>query len=206
MHGFAPLLSLLASIELKLIHIRHKPWEPIDAVRRARVKLLCLAYLCFTVVAGIALYGVMSIEPRVLSAPTFGHWLPGIRTLASQSFYPAYIETFLSIMVAAAWIMGVLSWFWIPGGSEVAYGSLMSKVLLLCCALLIIAGLIFILFTDNSYNEIDDARSSAMLALGASSVFGAVTVLNIFFGFGHLFFIAALKAVATAHIDDSEGI
>lgn len=187
---------------MKLIELHHKPWTPIDGIRRSRFKWLLKVYVLLTIAIGATLYFFMPNESTTLSAASFGSYFPGIRSLAIQSFHPVFIETFLSVAMITGWCMGIFSWFWLPSGSEVAHGSLTSKMFLTFCALLMTIGCASLLFVDNSFGGFNDGRSSAFLRFGASSVAGAVTVLNALFGLAPLFFMLTVKSAFTAEVDD----
>ncbi len=185
---------------MKLIDINRKPWEPVDAVRRARFGSMLKVYLQLTTAVGLLLYAAISLELSGVAVINLGPVLLGVSSLAAHSFSPDFIESFLSIVVLVGWIMGFISWFWIPAGSEVAHGNLLSKLFLTFCTIGFLFICVYMLFSDNSFGGLGDGRTSAMLRLGASSFLGAITVLNVLFGLAPMFLMIAVKSVFTADV------
>jgi hypothetical protein len=196
----SPSIDSLEKLTMKLIDLNRKQWAPVDAVRRARFRGMLKVYLQLTTAVGLLLYAAISLERGGVAVANLGPVLLGIRSLAANSFSPDFIEYFLSIVVLVGWIMGLISWFWIPAGSEMAYGSLLSKLFLSFCTILLLFGCAYMLFSDNSFGGLGDGRTSAMLRLGASSFLGAITVLNVLFGLAPMFLMIAVKSVFTADI------
>ena len=188
---------------MSIIKIETRPAGAADWLRRRRMKAIFSAYWIMTITVGTLLptghqpYFLRRFSHAVVSQ------LDGVMHVASHSFDPGFVELFISFTIAIAAALAIFSCFWIPAGSERTYGNIRSKAIFLVLGMGLLGMALGVVELKNSIHGVSGGATSALLSLGCSTKLGALTILNVWFGFGQLFLFIAIRAGATSPIEQA---
>lgn len=166
----------------------------VDHLRRRRYKAIAISYWLATISIGVALLVYERATERIASVVFENFNLPGLTSIAQQSFYPSFTASFMASALAVAVFLAVISMVVVPSGSEQEFRNGRSKIIGLLLGVGVFGATVGILLVSHTISG-DGNRSSALVFAGASSFIGVVTIINVFFGFAQLFFFLCLRGM-----------
>lgn len=168
--------------------------QEVDHLRRRRYKVIACSYWVATIFIGVVLLQYEGLAQRLAAMVAANFSLPGLMSIAQQSFQPDFTASFMAAALTVAVLLAIASLFAVPRGSEQEFRNHRSKIIGICLGVGMFGASLGIFMI--SYNITGDGnRSSALLFAGASSVVGAITIINAFFGFAQLFFFLCLRGM-----------
>jgi hypothetical protein len=175
--------------------------SPIDhhAERKRRFYRILTLYWAITIGIGLLLPQGESLQAIRGAVQSFIEPMVGVVRIAAQSFDPAFVEVFFVVCLITALVLAVISMFIVPGAARVAsVSSIGDKVLRFVAGITLLWVFLLIPFIEVSIGP-DKTRSAALIFWGASSKWGALTILNCW-GFGILLTLMVMKATLTARV------
>ncbi len=168
--------------------------QEVDHLRRRRYKAIAYSYWAATIFIGVVLLQYEELTQRLAAMVAENFNLPGLTSIAQQSFQPDFTASFMAAALSVAVLLAIAGMFVVPRGSEQEFRNYRSKIIGIFLGVGMFLACLGIFVISHRVTG-DGNRSSALLLAGASSFVGVVTIINVFFGFAQLFFFLGLRGM-----------